>query len=151
MYDWSAQHDDKAIVNCCCKTTASARLWLYLKRLYVISSAIAYCISPYASFYAGLSCLLLRPTIWVHTGSLLSTATVGIEAPETDLSYAAILTCWVRIRSPLTLTYQRCLTCTQYVNTRQLTHPPSSTHRPRERKYSRPSYSSRRRRRPSCS
>ena len=31
-------------------------LWLYLRRLYFISSAIAYCISPYASFYAGLSC-----------------------------------------------------------------------------------------------
>ena len=43
-------------MNCFCKTTASARLWLYLKRLYLISSAIAYCISPYASFYAGLSC-----------------------------------------------------------------------------------------------
>ena len=46
--------------NCFCKTTASARLWLYLKRLYFISSAIAYCISPYASFYAGLSCCLLK-------------------------------------------------------------------------------------------
>ena len=45
-------------VNCFCETTASARLWLYLKRLYFISSAIAYWISPYASFYAGLSCLL---------------------------------------------------------------------------------------------
>ena len=43
-------------MNCFCETTASARLWLYLKRLYFISSAIAYCISPYASFYAGLSC-----------------------------------------------------------------------------------------------
>ena len=31
------------------------RLWLYLKRLYFISSTIAYCISPYASFCAGLS------------------------------------------------------------------------------------------------
>ena len=50
-----AQHDDKTVVNCFCKTIASARLWLYLKRLYFISSAIAYCISPYASFYAGLS------------------------------------------------------------------------------------------------
>ena len=29
---------------------------LYLKRLYFISSGIAYCISLYASFYAGLSC-----------------------------------------------------------------------------------------------
>ena len=29
-FDWSAQHDDKAVVNCFCKTTASARLWLYL-------------------------------------------------------------------------------------------------------------------------
>ena len=28
------------------------------QRLYLISSATAYCISPYASFYAGLSCLL---------------------------------------------------------------------------------------------
>ena len=35
--------------------TASARLY---KRLYFISSAIAYCISPYACFYAGLSCFL---------------------------------------------------------------------------------------------
>ena len=42
----SAQHDDKAEVNCFCKTTASARLWLYLKHLHFISSAIAYCISP---------------------------------------------------------------------------------------------------------
>ena len=50
------QHDDKAVVNCFCETTASARLWLYLKRLYFISIDIAYCISPYASFYAGLSC-----------------------------------------------------------------------------------------------
>ena len=41
-----------------CETTASARLMLYLKRLYFISSAIAYCISPYASFYAGLSCYI---------------------------------------------------------------------------------------------
>ena len=30
---------------------------LYLKRLYFISSVIAYCISPHASFYAGFSCL----------------------------------------------------------------------------------------------
>ena len=45
-------------MNCLCETTTSARLWLYLKRLYFISSAIAYCISPYASFYAGLSCLM---------------------------------------------------------------------------------------------
>ena len=36
-----------------------ARVWLYIKRLYFISSGIAYCISPYASFYAGLSCLYL--------------------------------------------------------------------------------------------
>ena len=43
-------------MNCFCKTTASARLGLYLKRLYFISSAIAYCILPYAYFYAGLSC-----------------------------------------------------------------------------------------------
>ena len=35
-----------------------ARVWLYLKRLYFISSVIAYCISPYASFYAGLSCVI---------------------------------------------------------------------------------------------
>ena len=55
-FDWLAQHDDKAVVNCFCETTASASLWLYLKRLYFISSVIAYCISPYASFYAGLSC-----------------------------------------------------------------------------------------------
>ena len=34
-----------------------ARVWLYLKCLYFISSGIAYCISPHASFYAGLSCL----------------------------------------------------------------------------------------------
>ena len=34
----------------------SARLSLYLKRLYFISNAISYSISPYASFYAGLSC-----------------------------------------------------------------------------------------------
>ena len=54
-FDWQAQHDGKAVVNCLFKTTASARLWLYLKRLYFISSAIAYCISPYASFYAELS------------------------------------------------------------------------------------------------
>ena len=33
-----------------------ARVWLHLKRLYLISSVIAYCISPYASFYARLSC-----------------------------------------------------------------------------------------------
>ena len=33
-----------------------ANAWLYLKRLYFISSGIAYCIAPYASFYAGLSC-----------------------------------------------------------------------------------------------
>ena len=33
-----AQHDDKAVVNSFCETTASARLWLYLKRLYFISS-----------------------------------------------------------------------------------------------------------------
>ena len=45
-------------MNCFCKTTASARLWLYLKRLYFMSSAIANCISPYASFYAVLSCLV---------------------------------------------------------------------------------------------
>ena len=57
-FDWSAQHDDKVVVNCFCKTTASARLWLYLKRLYFISSAITYCISMYSSFYAGLSCLI---------------------------------------------------------------------------------------------
>ena len=44
------------MVNCLCMTTTSARLCLYLKRFYLISSAIAYCISPYASFYAGLSC-----------------------------------------------------------------------------------------------
>ena len=44
-------------MNCLCKTTASARLWLYLKRLCLFSSAIAYCISSYASFYAGLSCV----------------------------------------------------------------------------------------------
>ena len=43
-------------MNCFSETTASARLWLYVKRLYFISSALAYCISPYASFYAGLSC-----------------------------------------------------------------------------------------------
>ena len=43
-------------MTCLCESTASARLWLYLKRLYFISSAIAYCISPYSSFYAGLSC-----------------------------------------------------------------------------------------------
>ena len=43
----------RAVVNCFCKTTASARLWLYLKRLYFISSAIAYCISPYASSMLG--------------------------------------------------------------------------------------------------
>ena len=43
-------------MNCFCKTSASARLWLYVKRLYSISNAIAYCISPYASLYAGLSC-----------------------------------------------------------------------------------------------
>ena len=43
-------------MNCFCKTTASARPWLYLKRLYFSSSAIAYYISPYASFYAGHSC-----------------------------------------------------------------------------------------------
>ena len=47
-------------MNCFCKITASARLWLYLKSLYFISSAIAYCISPYASFYTGLSCFYLR-------------------------------------------------------------------------------------------
>ena len=35
-----------------------ANAWLYLKRLYFISSGIAYCIWPYASFYAGLSCSL---------------------------------------------------------------------------------------------
>ena len=35
---------------------APARVWLYLKRLYFMSSGIAYCISPYTSFYAGLSC-----------------------------------------------------------------------------------------------
>ena len=46
-------------MNCFCETTASARLWLYLKRLYFISSAIVYCISPYVSFYAGLSCSIL--------------------------------------------------------------------------------------------
>ena len=46
-------------MNCFCETTASARLWLYFKRLYLISSAIAYCISLYASFYAGLSCYLI--------------------------------------------------------------------------------------------
>ena len=34
-----------------------ARAWLYLKRLYFISSIIAYCISPYASFYAGRNCI----------------------------------------------------------------------------------------------
>ena len=34
-------------------------------RLYFISSAIAYCISPYARFYAGLSCLnKKRPEFW---------------------------------------------------------------------------------------
>ena len=38
-------------------------MWLYLKRLYFISSAIAYCISPYASFYAGLSCCNYQYTI----------------------------------------------------------------------------------------
>ena len=43
-------------MNCFCKTTAAARLWLYLTRLCFILSAIAYCISPYASFYAGFSC-----------------------------------------------------------------------------------------------
>ena len=32
------------------------RVWLYLKHLYFISSAVAYCISPYVRFYAGLSC-----------------------------------------------------------------------------------------------
>ena len=37
-----------------------ANLWLYLKRLYFISSGIAYCISPYASFYAGLSSYLSK-------------------------------------------------------------------------------------------
>ena len=57
-FDWLVQHDDKAVVNCFGKTTAFARLWLYLKRLYFISSAIAYCISPYASFYAGLRCIV---------------------------------------------------------------------------------------------
>ena len=36
-------------MNCFCKTTASARLWLYLMSLYFVSSAIPYCISPYAS------------------------------------------------------------------------------------------------------
>ena len=45
-------------MNCFFETTASARLWLYLKHLYFISSAIAYCISPYASFYAELSCFV---------------------------------------------------------------------------------------------
>ena len=29
-------NDDKAVVNFFCKTTASARLWLYLMRLYFI-------------------------------------------------------------------------------------------------------------------
>ena len=37
-----------------------ARLWLYVKRFYFISSVIAYCISPYASYYAGLSCCVYR-------------------------------------------------------------------------------------------
>ena len=35
-------------------------LWLYLKRLYLISSVKEYCISPYASFYAGLSSFQFR-------------------------------------------------------------------------------------------
>ena len=56
------RHDDKAVMNCFCETTVSASLWLYLKRLYFISSSIAYCILPYASFYAGLSCLCLSKT-----------------------------------------------------------------------------------------
>ena len=54
-------------MNCFCKTTVSARLSLYLKRLYFISSAIAYCISPYASFYAELSCsnlVLSKTTVY---------------------------------------------------------------------------------------
>ena len=44
-------------MNCFCEATASARQWLCHKRLYLISSVIKYCISPYASFYAGLSFL----------------------------------------------------------------------------------------------
>ena len=40
-----------------------ARVWLYLKRLYFISSAIAYCILPYASFYVGLSCYTVSPLL----------------------------------------------------------------------------------------
>ena len=51
---------------CFCKTTASATLWLYLKRLYFISSAIAYCISPYVSFCAGLSCYLIHSKSNLH-------------------------------------------------------------------------------------
>ena len=73
LIDWQAQHDDKAVVNCFCKTTASARLSLYLKRLYFISSAITFCISPYASFYAGLSCnqnLLHGLTDWQEVTKL---------------------------------------------------------------------------------
>ena len=52
-------------MNCFSERTASARLWLYRKRLYFISSAIAYCILPYASFYAELSCIeYLRSVSW---------------------------------------------------------------------------------------
>ena len=45
------------------------KVWLYLKRLYFISSGIAYCISPYARFYAGLSCFL-EAAIWVAHGAV---------------------------------------------------------------------------------
>ena len=42
-----------------------ARVWLYLKRLYFISSVIAYYISPYASLYAALSYIFF-PTATTH-------------------------------------------------------------------------------------
>ena len=47
----------------CVQNGGRARVWLYLKHLYFISSGIAYCILPYASFYAGLSCHLYSFTV----------------------------------------------------------------------------------------
>ena len=59
------------------KIGGRARVGLYLKRLYFISSGIAYCISPYASFYAGLSCYkCLKHALCSSNNVLLSVASL---------------------------------------------------------------------------
>ena len=68
--------------------TASSRQLLlqgygwYLKHSYFISSVIAYCISPYASFSAGLSCCMCRAKAWENYSSVVIIIIIPVFTPS---------------------------------------------------------------------